>query len=77
MQQLFLEIVILMLGLLGILITMFQMLYYKTEKRLYYKIIKLKDKNGENIDIILSADNYDVEIENVIEKALSQYYLKN
>lgn len=77
MQQLFIESLILILALFGIFITIFQIFCYRTERKLYYKVIRVKDKVGKNIEIIISADDYDANVEKIIEDAVSQYYVKN
>ena len=77
MQQLFIESLILILALFGILITIFQIFCYRTERKLDYKVIRVKDKVGKNIEIIISADDYDANVEKIIEDAVSQYYVKN
>ncbi len=76
MQQLFGEILILLIAVTGILITVFQIFSYRTERKLYYKIINIKDKQGKSIDIIVSADDYDEKLEEAIKKTVSTYYLK-
>lgn len=76
MEQLFLEFVILMLAVIGILITVFEMCLYKTERKLYYKVIKLKNKEGKKLDIIVSAKDYDKELEDLIKEAFSTYQIE-
>lgn len=76
MQHLFLEVLILVLAMLGIFITILQIFYYRTEKKMYYKIIKIKNNTGKTVEIIVSADECDEELEETIKDTVSTYYLK-